>query len=66
MIDVGGFFCTAGRVADDDDNDDEDEDAAVCEDLDFASGRVLQLRYIYELTSELRTQHVIKEILQGS
>ena len=62
MIDVDGF-CTAGGVADD---DNEDEDAAVCEDLDFASGRVLQLRYIYELTPELRTQHVIREILQGS
>jgi len=36
---------------------------AVCEDLDYAEGRVTQLRYVYELTPELRTQFIVKEIL---
>ena len=36
---------------------------AVCEDLDYAEGRVTQLRYVYELTLELRAQYIAKEIL---
>jgi len=53
------LFCTADGDADDSD----DEDAAVCEDLDYAEGHVTQLRYVYELTPELRAQFIAKEIL---
>ena len=44
----------------------EGDENAVCEDMEFAQGRVLQLRYVYSLTTELKTQHLIREILQGT
>jgi len=56
------WFCTAGGDAAADDSEDEDVHA-VCEDLDYAEGRVTQLRYVYELIPELRTQLIAKEIL---
>ena len=34
-------------------------------DLDFAEGRVFQLRYVYCLNLDLRAQQTLKEILQG-
>ena len=34
-------------------------------DLDFAEGRVFQLRYVYCLSLDLRAQQTLKEILQG-
>jgi len=34
-------------------------------DLDFAEGWVFQLRYVYCLSQDLRTQQTLKEILQG-
>ena len=42
------------------------DENAICEDMSFAQGRVLQLRYIYSLTTEMKTQHLIREILQGT
>ena len=34
-------------------------------DLDFAEGRIFQLRYVYCLSLDLRAQQTLKEILQG-
>jgi len=34
-------------------------------DLDFAEGRVFQLRYVYCLSLDLRAQQTLKEILLG-
>jgi len=42
------------------------DENAICEDMSFAQGRVLQLRYVYSLTTEMKTQHLIREILQGT
>jgi len=33
------------------------------DDMDYASGRLLQLRYIYRLSPELQTYQIVKEIL---
>ena len=46
------FFCTAAG-------------SGMKNDVDIAEGRVLQLRYIYELSAEQRTRFVMKEIMQG-
>ena len=46
--------------------DDNDDEVPVAEDLDFAEGRVVQQRYIYGLSPDLRCQQIFKEILQGT
>jgi len=48
------------------DEDDEDDEVPVPEDLDFAEGRVIQQRFIYGLTPDLRNQQIYKEILHGT
>jgi len=35
-------------------------------DVDIYEGRVLHLRYLYQMTMEQRTQLIIKEIIQGT
>ena len=42
------------------------DENAFCEDMAFAQGKVLQLRYVYSLSTEMKTQHLIREILQGT
>jgi len=46
--------------------DDDDDEVQVPEDLDFAVGRVIQQRFVYGLTTDLRNQQIYKEILQGT
>ena len=50
------------NVMEDDDNDQVDPP----EDLDYAEGRVVQQRFVYGLSPDLRNQQIIKEILQGT
>ena len=48
------------------DDDDEVQGVDPPEDLDFAEGRVVQQRFMYGLTPDLRNQQIYKEILQGT
>jgi len=40
--------------------------SSIITDTNIAEGRVLQLRYIYQLSMEQRTRLIIKEIMQGT
>ena len=60
-------YCT---VCDDlivlsDEADDEDKENVRPDEDAYVEGRVLHLRYMYELNMEQRTRLIVKEILQG-
>ena len=60
-------YCT---VCDDlivlsDEADDEDKENVRPDEDVYVEGRVLHLRYMYELNMEQRTRLIVKEILQG-
>jgi len=40
--------------------------SSIIMETDIAEGRVLHLRYIYQLSMEQRTRLIIKEIMQGT